>query len=496
MVNGWYEPQRAPNCARGRTGRTTRRQHREGPFSCHIWKSKNCHGPPWTSAPWTPSRVLAADAVEKVGNGHPGTAMSLAPAAYLLFQKVMRHDPSDPDWLGPRPLRPVVRATPRLTQYIQLYLGGYGLELDDLKSLRTWGSQDPGPPGVRAHRRRRDHHRPARPGPRLRGRLGLRRAPRARPVRPGRRSRARARSTTTSTSSPPTATCRRASPARHPRSPATRSSATSSSIYDANQISIEDDTDIAFSEDVAARYEAYGWHVQPSTGRRPGEYVEDVAGAARRHRGRQGGDRQAVAHRPADDHRLARARRSRTPARSTARPSATRRSPRRRRCSASTRRRPSTSTPRSSRTPAKLVDRGKAPHARVAAGLRRLGRTRTRAQGLLDRMLAGELPDGLGRRCPTSTAGQGRRHPRGVRQGHQRPRRRTARALGRLGRPRRVEQHHHRGRGVLRARRHSTDEWTGDPYGRVLHFGIREHAMGAILNGIVLHGARWAGCHR
>ena len=99
------------------------------------------------------ARVLAADAVQKVGNGHPGTAMSLAPAAYTLFQKVMRHDPADAGLDRPRPLRAVRRATPRLTLYTQLYLAGYGLELDDLKAFRTWGSQDPGPPGVRAHRR-------------------------------------------------------------------------------------------------------------------------------------------------------------------------------------------------------------------------------------------------------------------------------------------------------------------------------------------------------
>jgi transketolase len=171
-------------------------------------------------------RVLAADAVEKVGNGHPGTAMSLAPAAYLLFQKVMRNDPSDTDWLGrDRFILSVGHSS--LTQYVQLYLGGYGLELDDLKALRTWGSQDARSPGVRPHRRRRDHHRPARPG-HLASPVGFAYAPafRARALRPRRPQRAPARSTTSSTSSPATATCRRASPARPPRSPATSSSAT------------------------------------------------------------------------------------------------------------------------------------------------------------------------------------------------------------------------------------------------------------------------------
>ena len=91
------------------------------------------------------ARVLAADAVEKVGNGHPGTAMSLAPAAYLLFQKVMRRDPSDATWIGrDRFILSVGHSS--LTQYVQFYLGGYGLELDDLTALRTWGSKTPGHP--------------------------------------------------------------------------------------------------------------------------------------------------------------------------------------------------------------------------------------------------------------------------------------------------------------------------------------------------------------
>jgi len=90
-------------------------------------------------------RVLAADAVEKVGNGHPGTAMSLAPAAYLLFQKLMRHDPKNPDWIG-RDRFILSPGHTSLTLYIQLFLSGYGLELKDLEALRTWGSLTPGHP--------------------------------------------------------------------------------------------------------------------------------------------------------------------------------------------------------------------------------------------------------------------------------------------------------------------------------------------------------------
>ena len=90
-------------------------------------------------------RVLAMDAVQKVGNGHPGTAMSLAPAAYLLFQRVMRHDPADPHWPG-RDRFVLSCGHSSLTLYIQLYLSGYGLTMDDLKALRTWGSITPGHP--------------------------------------------------------------------------------------------------------------------------------------------------------------------------------------------------------------------------------------------------------------------------------------------------------------------------------------------------------------
>src|SRR5207248_7731772 len=83
------------------------------------------------------ARLLAADAVQKVGNGHPGTAMSLAPLAYLLYQRVLRHDPTDPTWIG-RDRFILSNGHSSLTQYCQLFLSGYGLELADIESLRTW----------------------------------------------------------------------------------------------------------------------------------------------------------------------------------------------------------------------------------------------------------------------------------------------------------------------------------------------------------------------
>ena len=94
------------------------------------------------------ARLLAADAVQKAGSGHPGTAMSLAPLAYLLFQNVLVHDPADDQWLG-RDRFVLSAGHTSLTLYIQLFLSGYGLEIGDLEALRTWGSKTPGHPEYR-----------------------------------------------------------------------------------------------------------------------------------------------------------------------------------------------------------------------------------------------------------------------------------------------------------------------------------------------------------
>ena len=165
-------------------------------------------------------RALAMDAVEKAGSGHPGTAMSLAPAAYLLFQRLLRHDPTDPNWAG-RDRFVLSCGHSSLTLYIQLYLSGYGLTLDDLAHLRQWGSLTPGHP---------EHGHTAgvetTTGPLGQGvgnAVGMAMAARRErgPARPRHGRRARARSTTRSGASPPTATSRRASrrgeqPRRHP----------------------------------------------------------------------------------------------------------------------------------------------------------------------------------------------------------------------------------------------------------------------------------------
>lgn len=221
------------------------------------------------------AKVLAADAVEKVGNGHPGTAISLAPAAYLLFQKVMRHDPKDDRWIG-RDRFILSAGHSSLTIYNQLYLGGFGLELDDIKSLRTWGSKTPGHPefghtdGVEI----------------TTGPLGQGLASATGFAMSARFERELV---------DPNAKVGESVFDHHVYVIAGDGdvqegvSAESASIaghlglgnlvviYDANQISIEDDTDISFTEDVAARYRAYGWQTLEVDWRRNGNYHEDVA---------------------------------------------------------------------------------------------------------------------------------------------------------------------------------------------------------------------------
>jgi transketolase len=217
-------------------------------------------------------RVLAMDAVEKAGNGHPGTAMSLAPAAYLLFQRVLRHDPTDPNWPG-RDRFVLSCGHSSLTLYIQLFLSRYGLELSDLEQYRGWGSLTPGHPehghtvGVEATT-----------GPLGQGlgnAVGMAMAAR----------RERGLFDPDATDSPfdhhvyvicsdgdieEGVSHEVSSIAGHQKL------GNLIVIYDDNQISIEDDTTIAKSEDVGARYAAYGWHVQRVSWRNPDGYREDV----------------------------------------------------------------------------------------------------------------------------------------------------------------------------------------------------------------------------
>ena len=219
-------------------------------------------------------RVLAMDSVQKAGSGHPGTAMSLAPAAYLLFQRLLRHDPADPNWPG-RDRFVLSCGHSSLTLYIQLYLSGYGVTLDDLKGYRTWGSITPGHP---EHGLTPGVETTTGPlGQGLGNAVGMAMAAR------------RERGLFDPDAAPG------ASPFDHfiycfvsdgdiEEGVSHEVSSLAGHhelgnlivLYDDNQISIEDNTNIAKSEDVCARYEAYGWHVQRLSWRTPDGYNEDV----------------------------------------------------------------------------------------------------------------------------------------------------------------------------------------------------------------------------
>ena len=438
-------------------------------------------------------RVLAADAVQKVGNGHPGTAMSLAPAAYLLYQRVMTHDPSDPTWLG-RDRFVLSCGHSSLTQYIQLYLSGYGLELDDLRSLRTWGSLTPGHPEV--------HHTAGVEittgplGSGLASAVGMAMAQR------------RQRGLLDPTAKPGTSpfdhhiwvfasdgdlmegvSAEASSLAGH------QELGNLTVLYDANQISIEDDTDISFSEDVGARYAAYGWEVIDVDWRRSADpagtpdYVEDVdallaafeasrrsrtrptlirlhtviawpaphaRGTGKSHGSALGADEVAATKEllgfdPRKTFRVDRAVLSHT---------------------------------------RQVVQRGKAAHRAWDRTYAAWRKGNPEGAALLDRLVEETLPSGLADALPTFATDT----DKGLA---------TRAASGKIltaladvmpelwgGSADLAESNNTTmgGQPSFIPRGKQTAEWKGGPYGRTLHFGIREHAMGMILNGIALEG--------
>ena len=431
-------------------------------------------------------RVLAMDAVEQAGSGHPGTAMSLAPAAYLLFQRIMRHDPADPDWLG-RDRFVLSCGHSSLTLYIQLYLSGYGLTLDDLRHYRTWGSLTPGHPehgltaGVET----------------TTGPLGQGIANAVGMAMASRRERGLLDPDTPDGESPfdhyvysimsdgdveEGISHEACSLAGH------QQLGNLVVIYDDNSISIEDDTNIAKSEDVAARYEAYGWHVQRVSWRQPGGYHEDVqalydallaakeqtaapsliclrtiigwpaptkqnTGAA--HGSALGADEVAATKKilgfdpavsfPAEDEAVARAR--------------------------------------------EVADRGKLARARWDEIFTAWSSASPDRRALLDRLRARRLPDGWAAALPefpADPAGMATRSASGQ----------VLNALapvlpelwGGSADLAGSNDTTMKGEPSFIPAVHQTKMFPGSKFGRTLHFGIREHAMGAICNGIVLHG--------
>ncbi|SDO72970.1 transketolase [Microbacterium sp. ru370.1] len=431
------------------------------------------------------ARILAADAVEKVGNGHPGTAMSLAPAAYLLYQRVLRHDPADTHWPG-RDRFILSAGHSSLTQYVQLYLGGFGLELKDLEALRTWGSLTPGHPefghtdGVEI----------------TTGPLGQGLASSVGFAYAARYERGLFDAETPAGESPfdhfvyviagdgdlqEGVTSEASSLAGH------QELGNLIAIYDSNQISIEDDTNVAFTEDVQKRYEAYGWHVQTVDWKKTGEYVEDVAElhsaieAAKGETskpsliilktiigwpspGKQNSGKIHGSALGADELKATKEVLGFDPEQHFA-----------------------VADDVLERT-RELVKRGEAEKAAWQEKFDAWASKHPERKRLWDRLQARELPADIADALPAFEAGKDVS---------------TRAASGTVINALAAELPELWGGSADLAESNlttikdaksfipsswSTHEWSGDPYGRVLHFGIREHAMGAILNGIVLHG--------
>jgi transketolase len=434
-------------------------------------------------------RLLAADAVQKVGNGHPGTAMSLAPVAYLLYQNVMRHDPTDSGWLG-RDRFVLSCGHSSLTQYIQLYLSGYGVDLEDLKSLRTWGSRTPGHPEV--------HHTDGveiTTGP-----LGSGLASAVGMAFAQRRQRGLLDPDAAPGESPfDHHVYVMASDGDIMEGVSHEASALAGHqelgnltlIYDQNHISIEDDTNISFSEDVAARYAAYGWHVEQVDWRKGGDgatYVEDVdALLAAIERGKAVADKPTIvvlktiiawpaptkqdtgkSHGSALGDEEIQA----TKALLGFDPEAT------------------FSVEEDVLARAREVqERGKQAHAEWDERYAAWRAAQPERAALLDRLLERELPEGLDAALPVFEP-----DAKGIA-----TRAASGKVLGALadvmpelwgGSADLAESNNTTMAGApsfIPAGK-QTDEWKGGPYGRTLHFGIREFGMGAILNGIALEG--------
>ncbi|MEU0158398.1 transketolase [Streptomyces sp. NPDC006261] len=427
------------------------------------------------------ARVLAADAVQKVGNGHPGTAMSLAPAAYTLFQKVMRHDPADAEWTG-RDRFVLSAGHSSLTLYIQLYLAGYGLELDDLKAFRTWGSKTPGHPeyghttGVET----------------TTGPLGQGVANAVGMAMAARYERGLFDPEAAPGTSPFDHTvwviagdgCLQEGISAEASSLAGHQKLGNLVLlWDDNHISIEGDTETAVSEDTLKRYEAYGWHVQrveqlPSGDLDPaGLYAALQAAKAETERPSFIAARSIIAW-PAPnaqnteaahgsalgDDEIAATKRvlgfdpEQTFEVSDAVIGHTR----------------------------EALDRGREARAEWDKGFAAWRTANPERAADFDRIAAGELPAGWEEKLPVFEAGKSLA-----------TRAASGKVLQALGE---VVPELWGGSADLAGSNNTTIDKTSsflpvgnplpeaDPYGRTIHFGIREHAMAAAMNGIALHG--------
>jgi transketolase len=432
------------------------------------------------------ARVLAADAVEKVGNGHPGTAISLAPVAYLLFQKVMNHDPKDPKWAGrDRFILSVGHSS--LTLYNQLYLAGYNLELEDLKALRTWGSKTPGHPefghtdGVEI----------------TTGPLGQGLASATGFAYAARFERGLFDPDTKAGESAfdhfiyviagdgdmqEGVTSEAASLAGH------QQLGNLIVIYDSNQISIEDDTNIAFTEDLSARYDSYGWHTQTVDWKKTGNYEEDIEELY-----------QAIERAKAVTDK---------PSLITLRTIIGWPSPKKQNTGkihgsalgqeelAGLKKTLGFDPEKTFEVADEVISHSRANAASRAELAKDAWQQRFDAwaaknpehKDLFDRVQSGQVPENLDGVLPVFESGK----DVSTRSASGKVINAIAGIMPELwgGSADLAESNNTTIEGAKSfvPAKWSTHEWSGDKYGRVLHFGIREHAMASILNGIVLHG--------
>jgi transketolase len=425
-------------------------------------------------------RVLAADAVQKVGNGHPGTAMSLAPLAYSLFHRVMRHDPNDADWIG-RDRFVLSCGHSSITLYIQLFLAGYGLELADLQALRTWGSKTPGHP----------EHGHTRGVEITTGPLGQGLASAVGMAMAARRERGLFDPDAAPGESPfdhhiyviaSDGDIEEGVTSEASSIAGTQQLGNLVVVYDDNKISIEDDTTIALSEDTAKRYESYGWHVQvveggenvtgilealenakAETGRPSFILLRTIIGypaptkmnTGKAHGSALGADEVAEVKKilgfdpdrtfQVDDDALAHAR--------------------------------------------AVVDRGREAHAAWQHTFDDWAAREPERKELLDRLIGRTLPAGWEKSLPSwepDAKGLATRKASGE----------VLKALADVlpelwgGSADLAESNNTTMEGAdsFGPTSIATKMWKAQPYGRTLHFGVREHAMGSILSGIALHG--------
>ncbi|MFE5601966.1 transketolase [Streptomyces coelicoflavus] len=427
------------------------------------------------------ARVLAADAVQKVGNGHPGTAMSLAPAAYTLFQKVMRHDPADANWVG-RDRFVLSAGHSSLTLYTQLYLAGFGLELADLESFRTWGSKTPGHPeyghttGVET----------------TTGPLGQGVANAVGMAMAARYERGLFDPEAADGESPfdHFIYCIAGDGCLQEGISAEASSMAGHQklgnlvlLWDDNHISIEGDTETAVSEDTCKRYEAYGWHVQRVAPKPDGDLdpnaIYDAIEAAKK-----------VTDRPSF---IAMRSIIAWPAPHAQNTEAAHGSALGDEEVAATKRvlgfDPEKSFEVSDEVighTRKALEKGQAARAVWDKSFQQWRDNNPERAAEYDRVAKGELPKGWEEKIPVFEAGKGLA-----------TRAASGKVLQALGD---VVPELWGGSADLAGSNNTTIDKTSsflptgnplpgaDPYGRTIHFGIREHAMAAEMNGIALHG--------